>query len=222
MEKFINILTNLFKNNKISDVSHSNKTSKTILSATEHLTINAQTNENIKKIQDDIKKILKTLEYNPIKIIEFIKNTNTKVYNIKNANNILKLINEEEGFITELKGFKGLFINLITEKIFCTTSKPIFIISDNNLEPAILLHHFYKWYALQMDLPGFDFQTQENFKKHLKRNYDTSKLSINEIIDMQEAIARDKEATQLALNYIQETKGAKQVRDKMIDGGANI
>ena len=223
MNKLLKSFLDIFNRNKMSNISHLNKTSKTVLSATEHLTLNAQTKQKIEAVKNNINNIAKDLEYNPEKICEFIKNSNTNIFFINNANYLLKFIGETEGLITELQGIKALFLNIITRKIFSTNTKPMFVMRNKNVDPAIFLHHFYKWYAIQMDLPGFDFKTQQNFKKFFKNDKNIDKLPINEIIELQEAIARDKEATSFALAYIQQTKGAKNVKEKMIkEGGANI
>lgn len=222
MNKFKEFLYNIFNKSKIENVYHQNKTSKTVLSATEHLTLNSQTKQKIQDVKLNIRKIAKELEYNPTKILEFIKNSKTNVYYIKNANTLLKIIGENEGFITELNGIKALYLNLLTSKTTSLTTQPIFVLRTNDIDPAIFLHHFYKWYALQMDLPGFDFKTQQNFKKYFKNDKDMNKLQINEILELQEAIARDQEAIDFALDFVHETQGAKNVQKKMIDGGANI
>lgn len=222
MNNFVKLLKTLFNKSDIADVHHLNKTTKTVLSATEHMTLNSQTKLQIENVNTNIKKIAKELDYNPEKILDFIKNSNTDIYFINNANTILKFIGEEEGFLTEMQGIKALYINLLTQNGFNLTTKPMFIIRNKQVEPAIFLHHFYKWYAMQMDLPGFDFKTQQNFKKFFRNDKNMDKLPINEAIDLQEAIARDKEATDFALNFVRETQGAQNVKNKMTNGGANI
>ncbi len=222
MNNFIKLLKSIFIKSEIANVHHLNKTSKTVISANEHLTLNSQTKLKIDDVKKNIANISKELDHNPEKIFEFIKNSNTEIKLLNNANKLLKIIGEEEGFITELQGLKALYVNLLIQSGFKLSTRPMFILSSKNVEPAIFLHHFYKWYAMQMDLPGFDFKTQENFKRFFKNDKNMDKLPINEAIDLQEAIERDKEATDFALNFVRETQGAKNVKAKMTDGGANI
>ena len=48
-------------------------------------------------------------------------------------------------------------------------------------------------------------------------------LSMEKIISLKEAIARDQEATTFVLNYTKEVEGSKKVLDKIKnDGGANV
>ena len=54
-------------------------------------------------------------------------------------------------------------------------------------------------------------------------NADLSKLKPDDIIKTQEAVARDKEATEFCLHLARETFGAKNVQKKINEeGGANI
>ena len=88
----------------------------------------------------------------------------------------------------------------------------------------MLLREFYLWYSLKMKLPGFDFKTQEKFKKYLKYSQNASfkKLSYEEMIKIKEAIARDKEANEFVMQVIREKDGGANVFGKMTTGGANI
>lgn len=204
--------------------SYSNKTSKTIISSTEHMTLSSQTQKNIELVRKNVEDIIKACENNPYKLIEYIEAAGTKVYKLPHADKVLQTIGEEEGLICELKGLRALYLNLCTGAGFSLKTKPEFVMRDGQIEPLYMLHHFYKWYSLQMNLPGFDFKTQQNFKKYLKNPNDTSitALSVNDILNLQEAIARDKEATEFCLAVAKQTIGAKNVHNKMTDGGANI
>ena len=75
-----------------------------------------------------------------------------------------------------------------------------------------------------MGLPGFDYKSQQNFKKYLKNinDKDLTTLSLNDTLSLQEAVARDKEATDFCLEIARKTEGAKNVQKKMTNGGANI
>ena len=87
-----------------------------------------------------------------------------------------------------------------------------------------MAHQFYKWYALYMGLPGFDFMSQKLFKIALNSDDAIlSELNLDEMTGLKEAIARDKEATDFALELARKNEGSKNVLDKIKnDGGANI
>lgn len=204
--------------------SYNNKTSKTIISPTEHMTLTLQTEKNRELVRKNVEDIVKNCNNDPNKLIEYINAANTKVYKIKNAKKFLKAIGEEEGLVCELKGLKALYLNLMTSNKFSFSTKPMLVFNTGDIDPYYMLHQFYKWYSLKMNLPGFDTKTQENFKKYMKNVNDTSlnKLSIEETLELTEAVARDKEATDFALSYLQKTEGAQNAHKKMTEGGANV
>lgn len=204
--------------------SYKNKTSKTILSATEHMTLNSQTEKNKELVRKNVEDIVKNCGNNPDKLLEYINAAGTKVYRINNADKILKAIGEEEGLICELKGLKALYLNLFTDSKFSFKGRTVFVLNRGKIEPLYILHQFYKWYSLKMNLPGFDYKAQQNFKKYLKNVNDKSlnRLSTEDTLALTEAVARDQEATDFALSFARKTEGAQNVRKKMSQGGADI
>lgn len=204
--------------------SYANNTSKTILSATEHVTFDAETKKNIDLVRKNIEDILKSCENNPNKLLNYIQAAGTKVIKLNYADKILKFIGEEEGLICELKGFKALYINLHTQNGFSLSTKPMFLLRKGLIDPLFMIHNFYRWYSLKMNLPGFDYKSQQNLKKYLKNpnHKDISKLSIKDTLQLQEAVARDKEATTFCIELAQKTEGGQKVKQKMQEGGADI
>ena len=205
--------------------AYKNKTSKTIIAGSEHMTLTSETEKNKALVRKNVEDILKTCENNPYKLLEYVEAAGTKVLRLNLADKVLQTIGEEEGFISELQGLKALYLNLYTKSRLSFKSKPIFIIRDGNgtIDPLFLIHHFYKWYAMKMNLPGFDYKSQQNFKLYLKdTNKDMSTLSLEDMLNLQEAINRDQEATDFCLELTQRTEGAKKVHKKMLDGGASI
>jgi hypothetical protein len=86
-----------------------------------------------------------------------------------------------------------------------------------------MAHQFYKWYALQMGLPGFDFMSQKIFKIYLNSSTTLlSNLNLDELTGLKEALNRDKEATDFAISLAKLKEGSKKVLEKMRDGGAEI
>ncbi len=209
---------------KLLKKSFGDDMSKTIISSTEIMTLNAKTLEVISTVQKNVADIIKTTNNNPQKLLDYIEAQGTKVFKIKNATKLLEKVNEHTGLITELHGIKALYINIITGQGTIFITKPLFIISDKEIDYYMLLREFYLWYSLKMKLPGFDFKTQEKFKKYLKYSQNASfkKLSYEEMIKIKEAIARDKEANEFVMQVIREKDGGANVFGKMTTGGANI
>lgn len=205
-------------------ISSSNKTSKTIVSKDVTVTFNAETEKNKELVKKNVEDIVKSCNNDPSKLLAFIESKGTKVIKIDNADKILSVIKEEEGLITQLEGIEALYINIITNSGFSFKSKPMFIMRNGQIDPYYMAHQFYKWYALKMGLPGFDFMSQKIFKISLNSNGAVfSNLNLDEMTGLKEAIARDQEATSFALDLAKSKEGSKNVIDKIKnDGGANI
>lgn len=203
--------------------SSKNSTSKTVISSSATMTLNSETQKNKELVRKNVEDIVKSCEANPEKLLEYIKSKGTKVIKHDNADKILNVIKEEEGLITSLKGLEALYINFITGNGFYLKSEPIFIMRNGEIDPYYMAHQFYKWYALKMGLPGFDFMSQKIFKIILNSDGKIlSNLNLDEMTGLKEAIQRDKEATEFALSIAHTTEGAKNALKKIQDGGANI
>ena len=203
--------------------SGKNSTSKTILSSSVTMTLNAETEKNKELVRKNISDIVKSSSNNPEKLLEYIQSKGTKVFRDKNADKILNVIKEEEGLITSLEGIEAIYINLMTNSGFSIKSKPMFVLRDGEIDPYYMAHQFYKWYSLQMGLPGFDYMSQKIFKIYLNSDESLlSNLNLDEMIGLKEAINRDQEATDFALSLARHKEGSKNVLKKMHDGGANI
>ncbi len=204
--------------------SSSNKTTKTIVSKDVTVTFNAETEKSKELVKKNVTDIIKSCNNDPGKLLAFVESKGTKVIKIDNADKVLSIIKEEEGLITELEGIEALYINIITNSGFSFRSKPMFIMRNGQIDPYYMAHQFYKWYALKMGLPGFDFMSQKIFKISLNSNGAVfSNLNLDEMTGLKEAIARDQEATSFALELAKSQEGSKNVIDKIKnDGGANI
>lgn len=203
--------------------SSSNSTSKTVLSSNVTMTLTSKTEQNIELVRKNVTDIVRNCENNPEKLLKYIESKGTKIVKLDNADKILSVIKEEEGLITQLEGLEALYINAIAKSGFSLKSKPLFIMRNGAVDPYYMLHQFYKWYSLEMKLPGFDYMSQKLFKIYL--NSDTallSNLNLDEMTGLKEAINRDQEATTFALEIAKAKEGSKKVLEKMQDGGANI
>ncbi len=203
--------------------SSSNSTSKTVVSKGVTMTLNAETEKNKDLVLKNVSDIIKGCNSDISKLLAFIESKGTKVIRLENADKILSVIKEEEGLITPLEGIEALYINTVTHSGFSLKSKPMFVMRNGQIDPYYMAHQFYKWYALQMKLPGFDFMSQKIFKIYLNSDGAIlSNLTLDEMTGLKEAIARDQEATTFALDLAKQKEGSKKVLEKMQDGGANV
>lgn len=203
--------------------SSSNSTSKTVVSKGVTMTLNAETEKNKDLVLKNVSDIIKGCNSDISKLLAFIESKGTKVIRLENADKILSVIKEEEGLITPLEGIEALYINAVTRSGFSLKSKPMFVMRNGQIDPYYMAHQFYKWYALQMKLPGFDFMSQKIFKIYLNSDGAIlSNLTLDEMTGLKEAIARDQEATTFALDLAKQKEGSKKVLEKMQDGGANV
>lgn len=211
------------KLNKHLKSTSTNSTSKTVVSSTVTMTLNSKTEQNIELVRKNVTDIVKNCENNPEKLLQYIESKGTKVVKLDNADKLLNVIKEEEGLITQLEGLEALYINTITKSNFSLKSKPVFIMRNGNIDPYYMIHQFYKWYSLEMKLPGFDYMSQKLFKIYLNSSDAIlSNLNLDEMTGLKEAINRDQEATTFALEIAKSKEGSKKVLEKMQDGGANI
>lgn len=203
--------------------SSSNSTSKTVVSKGVTMTLNAETERNKDLVLKNVSDIIKGCNSDISKLLAFIESKGTKVIRLENADKILSVIKEEEGLITPLEGIEALYINTVTHSGFSLKSKPMFVMRNGQIDPYYMAHQFYKWYALQMKLPGFDFMSQKIFKIYLNSDGAIlSNLTLDKMTGLKEAIARDQEATTFALDLAKQKEGSKKVLEKMQDGGANV
>ncbi len=170
------------------------------------LTIKNHSNNNAKANQEKIKKLFETFINDKEKLFDYIKKGNTKVYKIKNANKILSLIKEQEGFILPKKGLKALYLNLILNKKFSLRTPEMFVLRTFDVNVYAFMYQFYNWYSFKMNLPGFEEDSQEYFK-HVFEICETdkrTKLSFEEIMKLKSAIRRDIEAIDFVISFVKE------------------
>lgn len=210
---------------KTTKRSFTNKTSKTIFGTAANVTLNSETQKLIELVKTNVSTIIKKVDCNPEELLNYVKAANTPVYKINNADKLLNLIQEEEGLIYEQKGIIALYLSLITGQGIKFKTPPMFIMRDGEIDKYYMLHHFYRWFSIKSNLPGFEYEIQKKFKQFLVDNSDETikKFTMEDIIGLKEAIARDQEATEFVLQYTKEVEGSKNVIDKIkTDGSASI
>ena len=209
---------------KTTKRSYKNKSTKQVLGTAADLTINSATVKTIEEVKENVGAIVKQTDCDPDKLLSYVEASKTKVYRIDNADKILNLIKEEEGLICEKRGLEALYLGFVTGQGVKFKTEPMFILRNGLIDKYYMLHHFYRWYSLKSDLPGFEYESQKRLKSFLFENNDDVKgLSMESIISLQEAVARDQEATEFVLNYTNSIEGSKKVIEKIkTDGSANV
>lgn len=190
------------------------------------LIISNELDKNRKKVRNEVEAILKENIDNINNILKYPLNFNVKTYVIKNADKFLKLIDEKEGFIFPKKGIYALYINFLTEKKISFKSEPLFIFNNDKISSYKLIYEFYIWYSYKMNLPGFEEKTREKYKNifDYEKDEKLNELNYIDIVCLQNAIERDKDAMEFTLEFIKNLEGSKNVFNiiKKDDKGANI
>ncbi len=208
-----------------SNTKNDNGLSKTIISDGANVTINSKSKDLIEQVRKNIKVIVAQTNCDGNKLLGYIKASNTKVYTVMNANKLLKNIGEEEGLICEKQGFDALYLSFITLSGLKLKTEPMFVFEKKEPERYLVLYNFYKWYSMKSGLAGFEYKIQKKYNKYLKniKNARMENLPLEDIIGLQEAIERDREATDFVLGYEKENEVSKKVSKKITqDGGANV
>ena len=204
--------------------SFTNSTSKTVLNNGCSLNLTAKTEENKARLERNVKTILKNFNNMPEKMLLYIERNGTPVIRHPKASKILNIIREEQGYIRELTGLKGFLLNLLLHKKIGFKTDAIFFLDEGELDQYAMIHQFYKWYAMKYNMPGFDSNAQDNFRKFVDENsyLNLDNLDVEEIIALKEAIARDVDAINFVETVAKENKGSQNAMKKLTDGGASI
>lgn len=216
---------------KLRKASYSNGSTKTHFDGNVTLTFSAEAQKNSELVDEQVRNIVVPCLNQPEKLLDFVSEQGTKVYRFAFANKILNLVKEEDGFIAPFCGGKAFILNflvvLFVEKklSFSFKTKPMFVLGNDDLNIYFLLHQFHKWYAYKSGLAGFDEKAQSLFKMNLSLTNDEQmkNLSVENILALKEAIARDTTAAEFVIKLSKEFEGAKNVLNKMKnDGGAQV
>ena len=174
------------------------------------------------KLEEEINLILKKYEYNPEKLLEYIKKS-TKVFYLENASEILNPIGENEGFIYPGKGSKALYLSLAITKKFALKTDEMFVLSKGKINKYYFIYNFYNWYAFKHNISGIDNKSRELLKKFLFTNSDTRSLQLEDIYKLKDAIRQDKASIEFVIKLCRNYDGAKQALDKLkSDNGAKL
>lgn len=175
------------------------------------------------RMEEELSLILKSSNYNPVEVLEYIKKHDTKVFYIDNPKQLTS-IGENEGFIYPQKGSKALYLSLLTEKIFRFKTPEMFILSRGEINKYYFIYHFYNWYAFKHNISGLDSDSQELLKKFLfsSSEEDFSKLQLADIYKLKDAIKQDKASIEFVFKLCRQYEGAKQALEKLKNNGAQL
>lgn len=208
--------------NKTIGAKHSSKRKK-IFSDGCLLSIDTIADTEKNKMEEELSLILKTSNYNPLEVLEYIKKHDTKVFYIENAKS-LNSIGENEGFIYPQKGAKALYLSLLTERNFTLKTKEMFILTKGEINKYYFIYHFYNWYAFKHGIAGMDTDSQELLKKYLfnSKEEEINKLQLADIYKLKDAIKQDKTAIEFVFKLCRQFEGSKQALEKLKNDGANL
>lgn len=226
-ELYIRLFVQKKNTNKKQCAYFKNSTTKKAMNSSCTLSFTTETEKTKLKIHDELKPIVKKYINYPEKLKQYIRTQGIEIYTIKNADKLLDYVNEKSGFITPRKGFNALYINLLTS-LMCErkinlslSSKEIMIFDSSKKQIYEIIKAFYKYNCYKKSMPGFDYKSQEVFRKIYNQNQrknNTSPFegcSINDIYACKEAIARDIDSINFSIEIAREIENTKQAHDKL-------
>ena len=208
--------------NKTLGVTNSSKRKK-IFQEGCLLSLDSLADSDRQKMEEELALILKSSNYEPNEVLKYIETHDTKVFYIKNAK-ALHSIGENEGFIYPQKGFKALYLSLLTQKKFAHKTKEIFVLTKGEINKYYFIYHFYNWYAYKHNIIGLDSESQELLNKYLfnSTDEDFAKLQLADIYKLKDAIKQDKSAIEFVFKLCQQSEGAKKALEKLKNDGASL
>ena len=172
------------------------------------------------KLEEELNLILKKYDYEPEKILEYIKKQGTDVYYLDKASSKLNTIGENEGFIYPASGLKALYLSSLVSKKLTLKTNEMFILSHGEINKYYFIYHFYNWYAFKHNISGLDRNSQELLKKYLFSDADMNKLQLSEIYQLKDAIKQDKASIEFVIKLCRNYEGTKQALNKIKNEGS--
>lgn len=214
-----------FKYRKYLNTSHKTGGITNIIGQDFSMRFDSKFKNRKNELDKRVEHLVKKAKNNPYRLLAYIEKHSTPVYKIKNADKILSIINEKEGFITPKKGLKALYLNLIICKKLSFYFDECFILRNLSLDPYCMIHQFYSWYAFKSGFAGYEYDSQEKLKKLINaKNFsaEVNTLGISDILEVKEAIRRDIEALDFVINLARNTDGAQKAFNKILNGTSAV
>ncbi len=174
------------------------------------LSLESVADEEKNKMEGELSLILKQADYEPEKLLEYIKLKGTGVYYIKNPK-ALYSVGENEGFIYPQDGLKAAYLSLLTGRNFVLKTDEMFILSKGNINKFYFIYHLYNWYAYKHGISGVDSDSVFMLNKYLFNATDEeiNKLPLADIYKLKDAIKQDKDAIEFVFKLCKDLEGAK-------------
>lgn len=212
--------------------SFKSSTTKRVINSCCSMKLSSATEIKKKELHDNLKVLVKKYINAPEKLIQYLKTQGITIYKVPFAEKILNSMGEEEGFLIPLKGYKAIILNLIIgaccENKFklSAKTKEMMVFNKGIIEIYTIARAAYKYYGFKNQLPGYDYKSQNVFKRaYSKRNKETSPFASCSIQDMyacKEAIARDIESINFTIELSTEYENAKRALKKVQEKSASI
>ena len=187
------------------------------------LDLNTLAEAEKQELEGKLINILKTYEYNPVKILDYVKSQGTDVIYINDAKKILNPIGENEGFLYPAKGTKAIYLSLAINRKLSLKTKEMFVLSKGDINKYYFIYHLYNWFAFKNNISGMESESQELLKKYLFTDSDTKELQLAEIFKLKDAIKQDRASIEFVIKLCREYDGAKQALEKMkTESGAKL
>ena len=187
------------------------------------LSIESISDSEKQKMEEELSLILKSSNYEPQEILKYIQCHDTQVLYIKTPR-YLYSIGEKEGFIYPQKGFKALYLSLLTKNRISFKTEEMFVLSKGEINKYYFIYHFYNWYAFKHGISGVNAEAQELLEKYLYNasEADYSKLQLSDIYKLKDAIKQDKASIAFVFKLCQQYEGAKKALEKLKENGVDI
>lgn len=180
------------------------------------LDINAEAELKIAAVKTRAFELVNIYNKSTLALIEYIESRGYTVIQKSQAKKWLTPVEEKPGIIPAAKGFKALYLNIVSGKGLSFSSEPIIFLESKNVPIIEFLHDFYLWCALDMGLPGFESETRNLFIKYFIKGEDSllKTIQINQMLMLKQAIARDKEAIEFVIDFEKLNKNSKLVHEE--------
>ncbi len=234
-EKYRNFILGRYLNDvrsRSQDATYSGASSKTVITNGVTMRLATKT-ENLKQlVRDNAKKEIVKYLNEPEKFLDYLKNDGALIIKTKYAKAILSKIDEEEGFIVGQEGIYALKLNFLLFSFglqpfsLSMKTEPMFILEDKPIDIFAFAEYYYKYLALKHKLSGLDFKSQKKFNRINKYapNDDSvfERMSMNDLLALKEATARNIEGVNFATELTKEYKTSKKAFDKIQNEGTSI
>ena len=180
------------------------------------LNIQVSAEQKIAEVKSRAIELVNLYNHSTLGLLGYIEERGYKVILNPYATKFLKIVSEKTGFISPAKGFKALFINVISGSHLSFNSQPMFILEQKDIIITEFLHDFYLWLAMDMGLPGFEPESRKLFIRYFVKEEDKllKKIQVNQMLMLKQAISRDKEAIEFVIEFEKATSVAQKIHEQ--------